>query len=67
GSLPSICRIIDSGTVKVTDVDEQGVTALHYAANGNHQACVKYLIDRGANVDAVAGEMKATPLHWAAR
>ncbi|KAI9322441.1 hypothetical protein BX666DRAFT_1815254, partial [Dichotomocladium elegans] len=49
------------------DVDSQGTTPLHYAALNNHDVCVKYLIDRGAIVDAPAGDLQATPLHWATR
>jgi palmitoyltransferase len=51
----------------VTDVDKDGATGLHYAALANNDVCVKYLIDRGATIDAAAGELKATPLHWASR
>lgn len=51
----------------MTDVDAQGATALHYATLANNDVCVKYLIDKGAIVDAPAGDLKATPLHWASR
>ncbi|KAF7730664.1 palmitoyltransferase akr1 [Apophysomyces ossiformis] len=66
GSFHSIRHLLDSKKATANDVDEQGATPLHYAAIGNHDVCVKYLIDRGAQVDAPAGELQATPLHWAA-
>jgi ankyrin repeat protein len=49
------------------DIDAQGIPALHYAALSNQDVIIKYLIDRGAKVDVVAGELNATALHWAAR
>ena len=49
------------------DVDAQGATALHYAILANNDVCLKYLIDKGAVVDAPAGDLQATPLHWASR
>lgn len=51
----------------MNDIDAQGATALHYATLSNNDVCVKYLIDKGAIVDAPAGDLKATPLHWASR
>lgn len=51
----------------VNDIDAQGATALHYATLANNDVCVKFLIDKGAIVDAPAGDLKATPLHWASR
>jgi len=56
---------VDEGVANETD--GQGITALHWAAiNNNYQVC-KLLLERGANVDAVGGDLSATPLHWAAR
>ena len=44
-----------------------GATPLHWAASGDHAACVAVLVDEaGAIVDARA-EDGSTPLHWAAR
>lgn len=67
GSFHAIQYLLDNKKASVNDVDAQGATALHYAALGNHDVCVKYLIDRGAVVDKPAGDLQATPLHWAAR
>ncbi|KAK4704778.1 hypothetical protein P7C70_g1431, partial [Phenoliferia sp. Uapishka_3] len=52
---------------KATDLDPQGITALHWASINNHVLASKFLIESGADVDAVGGDLSATPLHWAAR
>ncbi|KAI8997043.1 hypothetical protein BDB01DRAFT_840561 [Pilobolus umbonatus] len=57
----------DSYSTTVNDVDAQGASALHYATLANDDVCVKYLIDRGAAVNAPGGDLRATPLHWACR
>ena len=67
GSFHSIQYLLDNKKATPNDVDSQGVTPLHYAALNNHDVCVKYLIDRGATVDQPAGDLQATPLHWATR
>ncbi|ORX45842.1 ankyrin [Hesseltinella vesiculosa] len=67
GSFVLLQDILDGQKAFVHDTDASGVTALHYAALGNHAACVKYLIDRGATVDFVGGQVAATALHWATR
>jgi len=43
------------------------VTALHWAAINNHIAVAKYLLEQGADVNALGGDLVATPLHWAVR
>lgn len=67
GSFQTIRYLLDNKLATVRDVDAQGATALHYATLANNDVCVKYLIDKGAVVDAPAGDLKATPLHWASR
>jgi palmitoyltransferase ZDHHC13/17 len=49
------------------DSNDDGITALHWAAvSGKAETCT-YLIDQGAEVNAVGGSKLATPLQWAAR
>lgn len=60
-------ELINSGKYSVTDTSPDGVTALHWAAINNRLTVCKYLLDKGAEVDAKGGELEATPLHWAAR
>lgn len=47
--------------------DSQNVTALHWAAINAHIATCRFLLDSGADVDPVGGDLMATPLQWAAR
>ncbi|KAI8384444.1 uncharacterized protein BYT42DRAFT_562562 [Radiomyces spectabilis] len=67
GSFQTIRYLLDNKLASVNDVDAGGITPLHYATLAHNDVCVKYLIDRGATVDAPGGDLKATPLHWAAR
>ncbi|KAI7867303.1 uncharacterized protein EV154DRAFT_432440, partial [Mucor mucedo] len=67
GSFQTIRYLLENKLADVNDVDAQGATALHYATLANNDVCVKFLIDKGAVVDAPAGDLKATPLHWASR
>jgi len=43
------------------------LTLLHWAAINNRTEIAKYLINKGANIDAVGGALQSTPLHWAVR
>ncbi|RCI05084.1 palmitoyltransferase akr1, partial [Rhizopus stolonifer] len=67
GSFQTLKYILDNKLATVHDVDAQGATPLHHATLANNDVCLKYLIDRGAVVDAPGGDLKATPLHWASR
>lgn len=67
GDLERIREILDNGDAKATDVDNEGITALHWAAMNSALEVCKLLLERGADVDAVGGELHATPLHWATR
>lgn len=55
------------GGIDVNQPDIDNVTILHWAAINNRKKIVKYLIAKGAVIDAVGGELNATPLHWATR
>ncbi|KAF9438911.1 palmitoyltransferase akr1 [Entomortierella beljakovae] len=67
GKLDVVARLIDSDKSLATSKDVQDVTALHWAAINNNIPIAKYLLDHGAEVDAVGGELVATPLHWCSR
>ncbi|XP_023019839.1 palmitoyltransferase Hip14 isoform X1 [Leptinotarsa decemlineata] len=51
----------------VNERDCENVTLLHWAAINNRKEIMHFLIEKGADVDAVGGELQATPLHWATR
>lgn len=44
---------------------QRGCTALHMAADGGHEDCLRALVERGASVEA-ADTLGLTALHWAA-
>lgn len=67
GSFQTLRYLLDNKLATVKDVDSQGATALHYATLANNDVCLKYLIDKGSVIDAPAGDLNATPLHWACR
>lgn len=47
--------------------DNQNVTPLHWAAINAHIGTCRFLLDHGADIDALGGELEATPMQWAAR
>lgn len=59
-------ELIEAGA-DVNQPDSETVTLLHWAAINNRKDIVKYLIAKGAVVDAIGGELASTPLHWATR
>lgn len=67
GDLASLKEVVDSGKVKVSETFTDGITGLHWAAINNRIQLVKYLVDNGADPNALGGELRATPLHWACR
>lgn len=60
-------ELIESGKAKATDRDDQNITPLHWAAINAQIATCKYLLEQGAEVDALGGDLMATPMQWAAR
>lgn len=66
GALDRCRQLIEAG-YDVNKPDNETVTLLHWAAINNRQEIIRYFISKGAVVDAVGGELLATPLHWATR
>ncbi|KAL1741536.1 palmitoyltransferase AKR1 [Schizophyllum fasciatum] len=67
GDVELIKRLIASGKAKATDRDESNITPLHWAAINAQVAACRYLLEQGAEVDALGGDLVATPMQWAAR
>ncbi|KAK4890207.1 palmitoyltransferase akr1 [Elasticomyces elasticus] len=67
GELRSIQRLFDSGTYNAKSIDEQGITALHWAAINGHHALCHFLVQSGADVNARGGDAQATPVLWASK
>ncbi|GIZ43951.1 hypothetical protein CKM354_000716000 [Cercospora kikuchii] len=67
GELRSIQKLFDSGRYSAKSTDEQGITALHWAAINGHHALCHFLIQSGADVNAKGGDAQATPVLWASK
>ena len=67
GKVAIVAKLIETDPAIVKSRDFQDVTALHWAAINNQIPVAKYLMDHGAEVDAIGGELVATPLHWCTR
>lgn len=73
GNVEEIERYLASdGDIEATfylpGVPGSGATPLHLAVMGGHEEAAKLLLERGANVNAIAEDSnRGTPLHWAVR
>lgn len=68
GDIVTVKELIESSVIEIgSDVDKHNVSGLHWAAINNRLSVLKYLVSKGAKVDAVGGDLDATPLHWACR
>ena len=67
GDINLIRQLIESGRARATDRDEQNITPLHWAAINAQLPTCRYLLEQGAEVDALGGDLVATPMQWAAR
>ncbi len=65
GDIDRVARVLDADGNLVGQRDENGATALHYAALGGHRQIVKLLVERGADVNCADTEFGATPTGWA--
>lgn len=66
GATARVAELIEGGC-DVNEPDPDTVTLLHWAAINNRVEIVKLLLERGARVDALGGDLNATPLQWAVR
>ncbi|QIX00945.1 hypothetical protein AMS68_006462 [Peltaster fructicola] len=67
GELRSIQRLFDTGKYTARSTDDQGITALHWAAINGHYALCHFLLHSGADVNARGGDAEATPVLWASK
>lgn len=62
------CRqYLESNLFDVNQRDPENVTLLHWAAINNQTTIVDYYLNKGADIDAIGGDLKSTPLQWAVR
>lgn len=67
GFYDRVVQLIDTDYQLVSKPLDDNITLLHWAAINNRLDIAKYLINKGAKVDAYGGVLNSTPLHWAVR
>ncbi|KAI0167430.1 hypothetical protein BJ166DRAFT_519924 [Pestalotiopsis sp. NC0098] len=67
GNIQGMEKLFEKGDFDATYADDEGITPLHWAAINNQYAMVKFLIEKGADLNRKGGESVATPLQWAAQ
>lgn len=66
GAYDRVLELIDAG-YDVNRSDDDTVYLLHWAAINNRREIIKLLIEKGATVNVIGGDLQSTPLHWAVR
>lgn len=66
GAVERVQQLIEAG-YDVNLPDSDTITLLHWAAINNRSDIVRLLLEKNAKVDAIGGDLDATPLHWATR
>lgn len=67
GDIPAMEKLFEQSDYDATYTDDEGITPLHWAAINNQYGMVKFLLDKGADINKKGGESVATPLQWAAQ
>lgn len=60
-------HLVEIESIDVTQPDDEGITVLHWAAINNRTEIAEFYLNKNADVNAKGGQLRATPLHWAAR
>lgn len=66
GARERVEQLVEGG-YDVNQRDDENVTLLHWAAINNRRELALYFLSKGAEVNAVGGELLSTPLQWATR
>lgn len=62
------CRqYLETNLFDVNQRDSENVSLLHWAAINNQTGIVDYFLSKGADINAIGGDLKSTPLQWATR
>ncbi len=65
GALGEVEALVKDDAELIHKRDGNGATALHYAAFGGHCKVVEFLVQHGAEINAIDAEFGATPTGWA--
>lgn len=60
-------QYIESNLFDVNQRDQENVTPLHWASINNQSSIADYFLSKGADINAIGGDLKSTPLQWATR
>ncbi len=66
GDLRRVAQLLHEDPQLVNAADAQEITLLHQASRDGNLRLATLLINRGADLDAIDTEHKASPLNWAA-
>lgn len=66
GALDRVIELVEGG-IDANERDHENVTLLHWSAINNRKEVVQYLLSKGAEINAIGGDLQSTPLHWATR
>ncbi|WFD31624.1 protein S-acyltransferase [Malassezia sp. CBS 17886] len=67
GDVDALRGLLQSHAATARDTDAEGITPLHWAAINAHADCCAVLLEHGADMHAMSGDLQATALQWAAR
>jgi len=65
GAVEDVRAIVHSHAEFINQKDQDGATALHYAAFGGHRLVAQILFQHGAEINATDAQFGATPAGWA--
>lgn len=67
GNAERVLNLIKLEEAKADQTDDEGICALHWAAINNRSEICRLLVQNGAFIDQIGGELAGSPLHWAVR
>jgi len=67
GNAERVLNLIKLEQATAGQTDDEGICALHWAAINNRSEICRLLVQNGAFIDQIGGELAGSPLHWAVR
>jgi palmitoyltransferase len=66
GAQDRVLQLINEG-VDVNKPDDENISLLHWASINNRREIIKLLLEKGADVNVIGGDLNSSPIHWAVR